>query len=222
MKSQCFLLLMCLLSYTVSGQIAEGKMSVGVNLSGDYAKSQHERPYTTPAYKVDTWDWKLVANPFFQYFVKDNLALGIGLTYSIDQTIEDSEPLPVNGYTTMVRHSKHLFGIDILMTKYWFVAPKLALYLQPKLSPIYFMQTHYRRVEDPSSSAKESETILYNGYWRYQAKMSVGLFYFITPKIALQTQMEIAQYTYMKGYQTGGFLKSQPNFMFGLNYVFHE
>jgi hypothetical protein len=221
MKSLFFLFLIYLLPSSIFAQIAEGKMAVGVNLSGDYEKYQLETPYATPVYKADIWDWKLVANPYFNYFVKDNLSIGIGLNYSIDQEIENGNPLAANGYTSKSRKSDHLFGLGLFITKYWFVAPKWALYLQPMLSPIYFMRTYYRKIEDPSYSVKESESILYSGYWQYKANMNFGLFYFIAPKIALQTQIEVIQFTYMKSYQTGGFLKSQPSFLFGVNYVFH-
>lgn len=220
MKAAAALVLICLFFNSSQAQIKEGKMSVGINVSGDYTKYTWI-PTITPSYENDVWEWELAANPYFQYFVKDNLAVGIGLSYSIDQSIEDGKPLTSQGYAELNRVSSHLIGAEVFVTKYWFVGPKFALYLQPKLSPVLYLYSVYRRTEDPLYTDAESETHTLSGAMMYRANLNAGLQYFIKPKLALQAQMEIAQYVYTESYQNGGFLKNQPYFMFGVNYIFH-
>jgi hypothetical protein len=194
-------------------------MSVGINLNGDYTKNTW-LSNTTPSYEYDNWEWELVANPYFQYFVKDNLALGVGLNYSIDQTIGYGKPLTASGFPTKDRVTSHLFGFELFVTKYWFVGPKSALYLQPKLSSVYYLYSVYNKTENPSYTDAENETQSLSDAMMYKANLNLGFQYFISPNFALQAQIEIAQYLYMQDYQTGGFLKKQPYFMFGVNYFF--
>lgn len=217
MKRIPLTVLVFLLCGAANAQIPKGKMSIGINLSADYSRDDLSYQYA----KIITYKWNVVTSPFFQYFIKENLGLGGNLVYSVYQDIRETTPTTSSSFITSIKGTSEWYGLGVFANKYWFVNTKWAFFLKPQLISTYIERTDLNRVENPLFTEDQQENRVYSSSWQHKANLSVGCHYFIIPKLAIQAQMEVAQFTYGKNNQTGGILKSQPYFMFGMNYVFH-
>jgi hypothetical protein len=197
-------------------QIVKGSKSFGLLLNGKLGKSQIDKERNSSI-------WGVSSETNYQYFITENASIGLSLGYGIDQTIEKFNPdKSTNFFSVLTRNSEEHYRFSILLSKYWFLNSKLALYFSPKLSSIYNEFTNYHYVDNPAFIVEQRKSITYGSNWNHTMDINVGISYFIRPKIALQSQITFANLNFTKNTQSLNIIPNNSSFLIGVQYYFSK
>jgi hypothetical protein len=197
---------------TAFGQLNKGTFAVGSTLQGSYAKDQLNA-------STNLYNWSTGVNPYAEYFIKDNLSVGFGLGYGINQsrrTFESTMPSIYDTYSTssIQKYSAHLF-----LKKYVFITEKLALELQTKWTSYYNEYTTKTEVDNPSLTSNQRTYTTYRNNWNHAAELNLGLTYFFKSRVAVSVHTTIGRFNYNNTSHNIN-MPSSPQLFFGFGRFF--
>jgi hypothetical protein len=197
-------------------QIEKGTMSIGTTLDGNYDRGVNNYQFNN----VTSYNWGFKLTPTFEYFVKNNLSVGAGIGYGIQQNIRNTEPLTTNQFPTTIANTIENYSVSLFVRKFWTVNKKLGVYIQPKLSSFYNETTNKNKVDNPAFPENLQTAYTYSNYWNHNLNLNAGVHYFVTPKWSLKAETLVSQANITKSTQTFRLFYTNINLTFGINYFF--
>lgn len=194
-------------------QIEKGSQSIGSTLEGGF--STYKPNETQSSYSLTG-----KVEPTWEYFVNTNLSVGIGLGYKIDYNASEYNQGSPISYPRNSSSTTQTFNLALSLRKFWFVHPKVAFYLQPKLSSFYYDLANYSKNENPVIPANQREVHSYSNYWIHNATLSVGVSYFAKPQLAIKVQSLLSQYIRDNERNSLTLIYPTLNLLFGVDYYF--
>lgn len=194
-------------------QIEKGSQSIGSTLEGgfnSYKPNETQSSYSLTGRVEPTWE----------HFVNTNLSVGIGLGYKIDYSASEYNPSSPISYPRSSSGTTQTFNLALSLRKFWFVHPKVAFYLQPKLSSFYYDVVNYSKNDNPVIPANQRETYSYSNYWLHTATLSAGVSYFAKPQLAIKVQSLVTQYSRDNERNSLTLIYPTLNLLFGVDYYF--
>lgn len=192
--------LMCI-SRMLIAQINKG--SSIINLDGIFTYSYTSDKITSFAqsgYKIE---------PTYEYFLKDNISLGLGINYANNST------LITNNY----KRDQSKYGASLFFKRYLTISPKILLYLMPQIS---INSGSYKYVS-VSSSFTDAYDFSHNSF-----SINCGVSYFTKSNIALNLKLNTFQFSSVSGpnfsYKSFDFLSlANPELlMFGVKFLLNK
>lgn len=204
------------ISFIAQAQIQKGTMSIGTTLDGNYDRGVNN--YQTV--NLTTYNWGFKLTPTFEYFIKNNLSVGAGIGYGIQQNIRYTEPLTTNQFPTTIANTIENYSVSLFMRKFWTVNTKLGVYIQPKLSSFYNETTNKNKVDNPAFPENLKTAYSYSHNWNHNLNLNAGVHYFFSPKWSLKAETLVSQANFTKSTQTFRLFYTNINLTFGINYFF--
>lgn len=216
---------------SANAQIGKGSIAIGSTVIGSFSQSENKSTALS-TYITSTNDtiistlnidrdisiWSLNINPNFEYFIKDNLSIGFGFGYHINQskTIID---YPNSGfYKTTITNTIERYIPEIYINKYWFITPKFSFNIRPSINSFYNEITSYNNVENPAFSQNQRANTQITSNWYHTINCPFGINYFIANKWMLGLQTNLFQYKYERNFQSFNFFGSNISLSLGINY----
>lgn len=214
MKNLSITILYLAFAINAVAQIEKGSSAIGLQLSGNINKSNNDTEFQ----KRRTVSWQSISDARYEYFIKQNLSIGGGLSYGINQTLITTTPTIPNTFETIIRTTRETYGLHFQVSKYWFVHPKVGFHITPRIGSFYNETTNYNKVDNPAISESNRVSRSYRSSWHHIANVNAGICLFLGPNISVNTNIEIAQFRYTDSNQTLRLLGSNPLFSFGATY----
>ena len=189
----------------INAQIKQGTMGVGMLLSGNYAHTSYNSSITYDRFMVSP-------TLTHDYFIKDNLSIGVQLGYAIDNSTNIQKSyLYYDNYRSRVQS----YNLSFNFKKYMNLTPKLALYIMPN----YLVNYSYSDYKDIHFNNAPSTGYTGSSHsWENQISLKWGINYFVTSNLSLIAQSTFSYLDINK--RTINFypIPSTFNFVFGVNY----
>lgn len=204
------------ISIIAQAQIQKGTMSIGTALDGNYDRGVNNYQFNN----VTSYNWGFKLTPTFEYFIKNNLSVGAGIGYGIQQNIRYTEPLTTNQFPLTIANTIENYSVSLFVRKFWTVNKKLGVYIQPKLSSFYNETTNKNKVDNPAFTENLKTAYSYSNNWNHNLNLNAGVHYFVTPKWSLKAETLVSQANITKSTQTFRLFNTNFNLTFGINYFF--
>lgn len=177
-----FLIVSCAMSLCSFAQLSKGDKIVGVSFGSiSYTNSDAKTTYsnTPTVYKSEGSSFSISINPNVAYFIKDNLAIGGGVSLSFYTSKSESS----NNSSTTTSENKSTqpsFYIGPLARYYFGSSPKGSPYAQVNLQ---FGISGGRSESETSTGARSETTTNPKGDWN--AGAAFGYEHFVTPNVGI-------------------------------------
>lgn len=204
------------ISIIAQAQIEKGTMSIGTALDGNYDRGVNNYQFNN----VTSYNWGFKLTPTFEYFVKNNLSVGVGVGYGIQQNIRYTDPITELQYPSTIQNTIENYSVSLFVRKFWTVNKKLGVYIQPKLSSFYNETTNKNKVDNPAFPENLKTAYSYSNNWNHNLNLNAGVHYFVTPKWSLKVETLVSQANFTKSTQTFRLFYTNINLTFGINYFF--
>ncbi|MGK7392273.1 MAG: outer membrane beta-barrel protein [Candidatus Cyclobacteriaceae bacterium M2_1C_046] len=184
MKKYLILVLALTFSLQIHAQLQQGAMFVGgsFHLSGSNSES------INPNVNSESESSLFALHPFFGYSIKDNLMLGIGISYRHDKYDYTQVHTGTFPWNTSYESVSNSFFISPFLTK--FIEIKDKLFLTASLqSRIGFGKSNYDYLEWDDYETSD---------FYYSINISPGLSYFISNRWALRSGLGGIYYSFQK------------------------
>ncbi len=201
---------------STQAQIQKGTMSVGSILDGNYDRGENN----SQTIKMTIYNWGFEVAPKFEYFIKNNFSMGLGIGYSVQQNIRYIEPLTQNQFPVTIKSTTENYSVSLFVRKFWFVNKKLAVYIQPKLSSFDNETNTYNKVDNPAYLENLRISYAYSNYWNHNITLSAGVHYFVRPKWALKAETLVSKFNMTQNTQNLKLIYPNISLAFGINYFF--
>lgn len=218
MKNLSITILCMAFAINAMSQIEKGTSAIGVQLSGNFSNSNNDNTFQ----KRRTVSWQLISDARYEYFIKQNLSIGGGLNYAINQTSTTTNPTTSNTFETKIRTTLETYGLHFQVSKYWFIHPKVGFHLTPRIGSFYNETTNYNRIDNPAISESNRVQRTYRSSWHHLAQVNAGICLFLHPNISVNTSIEVAQFRYTNSAQNLRMLNTNPIFSFGATYFLRK
>lgn len=195
-------------------QLPKGTTAIGLNLSAglsnDDVTSQRNQK-----------SWNLAVRPKFDFFIKENLSVGIAPSYAISKNIYATTPSGNNSYPTKNTSKNEQYGLNFSITKYWFTGnQKLGVYLSPTYAPIYSESTSTNFIDIPGNTTDQNTSSSVTTSWMHNASLNAGICYFLFPGFTLELNYNAVDYFYRKHSQNVTASFNPGNIRYGFRYYF--
>lgn len=204
------------ISIIAQAQIEKGTMSIGTALDGNYDRGVNNYQFNN----VTSYNWGFKLTPTFEYFVKNNLSVGVGVGYGIQQNIRYTDPITELQYPSTIQNTIENYSVSLFVRKFWTVNKKLGVYFQPKLSSFYNETTNKNKVDNPAFPENLRTAYSYSNNWNHNLNLNAGVHYFFSPKWSLKAETLVSQANITKSTQTFRLFYTNINLTFGINYFF--
>ena len=183
MKKKVILIIMaCFAIITCQSQTEKGKILVGALLNFSMSNTTN---YDTSYVSNTNKNYQISINPYYGYFIKENLAIGIRLKYL--KNYSESNKTDNIGFSTNSTQNNITYQGGIFVRYYTKITGNLMFVTNGDLAYSY---------ETDKSENLQIPSTIDNKITKYSISITPGLVYFISPKFGLETTFGSLNYSY--------------------------
>lgn len=172
--------------FMANAQIQKGATALGFNLAAIYSVNKFSNSMNS-SYSQTNTSQGFTIQPFFEYFVKTNLSIGITLNYSNNLINTNTNFNPNSSYSEFNLKN---YGLQVQLKKYWFATSKVAFTFTPAIAAL----RNDNFYENGSSNAPKYTST--DNYWQFGIGGNLGAAYFIKKNVMVEGQTNFFSFSY--------------------------